>query len=451
MKRTLTFIALFCFVVLFAFPADEQWKLTGNAAASPADGAESVLALTSDGTPVVAYKEGGTYGYKISVVKCSGNVWAALGGAYGVSDGPIYFPAIAIDKNDVVYIAFMQTVESVNKVNVMKLNGSSWEYVGNALVQGDVSYVSIACGNDNSIYVGYRDHAQEYKACVKKWNNSASSWDNVGNPAFSEGAAHGLTLKLDAENTPYVAFKDENNGGDYHVSVMKYNGTAWDYVGGRAFSSGRVGHSLSLALSSANVPYVAYINEAMGHKASVVKYNGVAWEEVGTNPVSAGEASYVDIVTGKTGTPYLTYRDHTLAYKAFVRKYDGQDWKYIGTAADEGFSNGASDYNKICVDNHGSVFVSMVQSADGYKVSVWEYKLNTSTAFENSKDVEFDVFVSGNIITLNNASPGVLAVYLLNGTCVYQTSIQEKGVHEIELPKGMYIVQNGTDRIKVVL
>jgi hypothetical protein len=108
--------------------------------------------------------------------------------------------------------------------------------------------------------------------------------ENVREPlqtnGFSASSAIDTSLDLDGSNTPYVAYRDNGNGG--RASVMRYNGSSWEYVGTAGFSPGRV-YSTSLKLDSSNMPYVAfkdYADDINGIKVTVMKYNGASREYV---------------------------------------------------------------------------------------------------------------------------------------------------------------------------
>jgi len=152
-------------------------------------------------------------------------------------------------------------------------------------------------------------HFSEYgnsdKATVMKYDGS--SWVNVGSAGFSAGGAGYISLAIDSNNTPYVAYQDNGNGDK--ATVMKYTGsgaTGWEYVGSAGFSTGTADF-ISFAIAPNNTPYIAFL-DGSNDKGTVMKYNGGGWVNVG----SAGffsplETNYyiLTIEVDSNNTPYI--------------------------------------------------------------------------------------------------------------------------------------------------
>jgi hypothetical protein len=100
------------------------------------------------------------------------------------------------------------------------------------------------------------------------------------------------------------------NGQTAHMAtVMKYTGGAWVFVGSANFSSGIV-DDISLALDSNNTPYVAYHDYATGEKATVMKYTGSAWVPLGQAGFSANKINTISLALDSSNTPYVAYDDN---------------------------------------------------------------------------------------------------------------------------------------------
>ena len=66
-----------------------------------------------------------------------------------------------------------------------------------------------------------------------------------------------LRLKLDSTDTPYIAYGDVFDEDTTKPTVRKYDGTNWQIVGSSCFSEGDIS-DLSMNLDSNDTPYVAY-------------------------------------------------------------------------------------------------------------------------------------------------------------------------------------------------
>lgn len=147
--------------------------------------------------------------------------------------------------------------------------------------------------------------------------NAADSWNSVGTPGFSNPTQF-LTSAMDGD-TPYVAFRDWGNG--YKLSVMKYNGSTWEFVGSPAFYSGAdVANSIVI---HAGVPYVGFADGNNGGKATVMRFNGSSWEFVGSpnfNTHSIDNSLYGQAMLKiNNHTPYVVFRDLSMYSVSVMR------------------------------------------------------------------------------------------------------------------------------------
>jgi hypothetical protein len=65
-----------------------------------------------------------------------------------------------------------------------------------------------------------------------------------------------------------VAFSDKSH--DLKASVMKFNGSSWEYVGEPGFSHSYV-NEVAFAISPLGIPYIAFTDHGNEHKATVMK------------------------------------------------------------------------------------------------------------------------------------------------------------------------------------
>lgn len=441
--KKLNFTLFFTCIVCFAMNA-QSWQMVGGNPVSTSAVELSKIVLDTQGTPYVTFKGDGSYGWKISVLKLNSDTWEAVG-SLSFSNAPVNYPSLALDANNTPYVAFLEEGNG-HRARAMKYNGTSWSYMGDYVSAGEVSYVNIMSDNDNNVYVAYRDHSLGYKACVKKWNSAASTWDYVGNAAFSDGPADKLDFKLDNNNTPYVAFKDESGG--YKLSVMKFDGTAWVYVGGRSSSPGIVSSMLSLDIDNNNVPYVTYINESASNKASMLKFEDGVWKSVGDATFSQGEVSYLDMTIDTQGSPYVTYRDHSLQYKAFVRKFESGVWSYKGSS-ETGFSNGASGHNSIAINKtNNSLYVALTDESQANKCYVWTLG-NLVNHMDDLTGNELKIMRTGpDMLRISNLEQGVVKIFSINGSLVYSGNVSANGTLDINLKQGAYLLRNNEKVMK---
>ena len=248
---------------------------------------------------------------------------------------------------------------------VLTLANRDWNVVGSAgFSAGPVSYTSLAFAPDRTPYVAYRDEGNGGRATVMRYHGG---WQVVGSPAFSAGQADCTSLAIAPDGTLHVAYTDWANG--WKATVMKFNGSDWVAVGSVGFSVDPA-YSTSLAFAPDGAPYVAYSNGAKGSKASVMKFNGTSWEQVGGIVFSTGTAYSISLAFAPDGTPWVAYQDGNKSGKATVMRYDGISWVFAGSA---GFSGGPVDNTPLVIDPDGTPYVAYMDGGNGGKATVMKF------------------------------------------------------------------------------
>jgi hypothetical protein len=427
----------------------QSWEKLGNAPASDGVSTFTDIAITTDGTVYIVYKEdgaGGNGGYRAAVRKFDGAEWSQVGQA-GFTANPVVSVSIEVDSDGTPYVAYTEEGNGY-KAQASKFDGENWVGLDypNGISAGEASYIDIAITTDNTIYVSYRDHSLGYKACVNKWNGA--TWDYVGIAAFSDAPSYGIRMAITSDGIPYVAFKDE--GAGYKVSVMKFNGEAWEYVGERASSTNVVGNELDLAIGSDNFPVVAYNNENNGNKLTVMKFDGEAWSNIGETVISAGEVTFISLDVNQNNVPYVAYRDHSMGYKAFVQAYKEGVWEYLGSNS-EGYSDGASDYNKIAIKD-SKIFTVLADESLGLKANVWVYDEADPTAVVTITGQDVLAYYN-NTLLYTGEKPINVSIYNYCGVKIAQYNISNSAQISLNnLSSGIYIAvpdNNTTKALKI--
>jgi len=272
---------------------------------------------------------------------------------------------ISIDRSGIPYVVYQDAADS-DRATVMRYNGSSWETVGSqGFSAGEIDYASITFDTGGMPYVVYGDYSADdgysSKATVMKYNGS--SWQVVGTPGFSASQVAYVSIIIDRNDTPYVAYEDEGIGGP--ASVMKFNGSNWVTVGGSSISAGEAGY-VSMAIDSNDTPYIAYQDYSTPYYGvTVKKYNGSSWVTVGISGFSVEEAFCPSIALDNNGTPYVVYSDYSyddsFSQAPTVMKYSGGSWVNVGIP---GFSGNWSYFTSIALDNNNTPYVIYLDGHD---------------------------------------------------------------------------------------
>ncbi|MEM1339554.1 MAG: T9SS type A sorting domain-containing protein [Bacteroidota bacterium] len=170
--------------------------------------------------------------------------WEAIGGddpveagAVPISDGfgGVRFTTIALDSNDVPYVAYVEREFSgdVGKLKIKFFNGTSWEFLGDGIISdGSASSVTLVIDTNDIIYAAYSDIEDSGRGVVKYFDGT--SWKVLGNSPFSDEITNAVDIALDNTDTPHVMYRDSGNMDK--ATVKRFNGTNWETIGQAGFS-----------------------------------------------------------------------------------------------------------------------------------------------------------------------------------------------------------------------
>jgi hypothetical protein len=229
----------------------------------------------------------------------------------------------------------------------------------------------------------------------------------VGSGGISTYSAFHLSLKLDKNNTPYLAYSMVMDFWHNQTTVSKFTGTTWVTVGPPYFS-GEKSSTLynSLAFDSNNTPYVAYQDNTT-NKDSVMKFNGSAWVPVGSVISATGGGSWTSLALDKNDTPYLAYQETywgtVIDYKATVRKFNGTDWETLGPV---GFSIAGAEYTSLALDSNNTPFVAYDDGGINKGTLMKYYPVLPPTDFNKTSPSNAATDVTPNLVLSWGASTG---------------------------------------------
>jgi hypothetical protein len=199
--------------------------------------------------------------------KYNGITWQTISPDFIPTGFPSYWSWISMQiYHGNPYFAFQCDVTDSYKASVVGYDGTSLRVIGQrGFSDGTAQRTQLVIDND-SLYVSFIDVSNGYRATVMKFNGT--SWVPLGQKAFTNDAAMGLTLQF-FNHVPYVAFIDGTNTQN-KISVMRFTGTNWSYVGEPFFPEYTTDHSdISLRFHN-GAPYVSFNSDFKG--ATVMRH-----------------------------------------------------------------------------------------------------------------------------------------------------------------------------------
>ncbi|MEI6378779.1 MAG: hypothetical protein WCO55_03900 [Candidatus Falkowbacteria bacterium] len=284
-----------------------------------------------------------------------------------LQQGQAAYPVLAVhdhdNSNKNIYLA-LSDLGAGGKAKVLINDYTSndvWRALSNGLFSTAVKDLSLIV--DKKIaYLAFQDVAQDGKATVMV-NDNLGSWSALGSRGFSTGVASQISLQMGS--TLYITYLDESLD---KVVVKKNSGNSWVNVGSSQTISNGNASNLSLAIYG-NQPCVGYIDYNIGHKATVMCYNGSSWNALGGSGFSAGQADNTTLLSHGNNL-YISYLDKYNDNKATVMQWDGAQWQPLGPA---GFSpSDTGDPSMANLDNN--LYIAFTDPTKGGKISVMGYQ-----------------------------------------------------------------------------
>ncbi|HPD24995.1 MAG TPA: T9SS type A sorting domain-containing protein [Bacteroidia bacterium] len=287
--------------------------------------------------------------------------------------------------------------------------------------------------------------------CVLSYQSNAQTWTFVGQIGFTPGPAYGSKI-LVKDDTPYVAFYGTtySDPGKYRIQVMFYDGTAWQQYGPNVTNDTTFNHwLLDFKKSAAGELFIAYIDKFAGNKVSVKKFDGNNWVYVGNQGFSPNstENQFLEMYND---TPYVAIMEYITNFQKdiIVMKYDGTNWVTVGTNKVATWAN--LDGFKIV---NGVPFVSYTNNSHKGLVSYFNgtnwivinngplyYPMNNSYCFQ--MDYFGDTLYIPYMVNYLSSSQG-------NPFFLIRYNVVTQSIDTIHLNKGNINIDNNFERLKL--
>jgi hypothetical protein len=188
---------------------------------------------------------------------------------------------VATDRRDTPFVLLGDS-------SVLRWEGDHWQPLGPSSSEGNRTS-TLAVSGEGEAYVAYASHGplgpggHQYIS-VQKF--SGSSWEYVGRPQIAAASAFtGPNLRISQDGTLFLAFYDPNDG---HVAVATYargdwvrlgDGLGTDRCSGAGSESGIHQLRPPIAVTSSGIPYVVYMPSS-SPELRAARWIGKEWQEL---------------------------------------------------------------------------------------------------------------------------------------------------------------------------
>lgn len=409
-----------------------QWEDIGNPGFSDGVAIYNTLKFHNN-KPYVAFKDWAN-GYGVTVKRFNGTNWINIGNP-GFSNEVGTFLDFVFHNGE-PYVAFDDNDNS--SPTIMKFNGTNWESL--PFPSNNVAYDINLASNNGELYIAYKDFDVQTKITVKRFNGS--SWEIIGNQGFSAVGTFWLDFEF-YNGAPYVAYKEGYDGvdGGYKATVMKYNGSNWEIVGNRGFSSGQITYS-DLAFYQ-DQPCIAFRDESTsGQRLAVMRYNGSEWINISNQDFINDYASAPDLEV-YNGELYVLYTTGGLGNSfARLKKYNGTNWENFD--GDLVTSSVVFNVDLNFMDNE--IYVAMEDWGNSRKLTVKKQALPTLN-IDNPDISRTDIATiypnpTSDILNIKTDKEAKIFIYDSSGKKVFSSLVDNRShINISSLQKGIYFLK----------
>ncbi|HXP51547.1 MAG TPA: hypothetical protein VN922_16440, partial [Bacteroidia bacterium] len=262
----------------------------------------------------------------------------------------------------------ISTLSNPTLVQLTKYTGNIWQqFPLFDAFDMDIMHWSCTIDSSGAPYFAYIDGTTPTPNYLSVIKYNGSKWVFVGAEGFSPGVAAFPSIATDKTGIPYVAYIDVTTG---KIPVRKYSGTSWIYVGSSGGVTAQNSGEPSLAFNSSGTLYMAFTDGNYKGKATVMQYNGTNWVNVGTPGFSLSDADSIQLKISDHDTLYVAFKDWANSKKLTVMKFNGINWVTIGTA---GFTKASGVCFSLAIDTTETPWVSFLDHSNNEKANLVKY------------------------------------------------------------------------------
>lgn len=407
--------------------ANGEWNDVGNIGKV---GSVPKIAVDANNVVYVSFNDSGENN-RYYVNKFINGNWENVGASY-ITAGGGSWARLALDSNGTPYVSWVDFYAG-NLMYVSKLVGEIWLQIGSEAVSQEYmiesGYQDLAIDNNGNIYLAYRTKGTGSLA-VFRFNGS--EWELLGSDV-AQGSVKGIDVAIDSEQNFYVAYSDME--AENKMSVVKYDGNEWSYVGQRGFTESGCDSYFGMTLLN-DSPCVVYTDIAMGYKASAKYYKltdffyppyNLKAEIVDNKNVTLSWLAPVNMEPVK----YNVYRNNALVGNTAQLSY-----------TDEDLESGVYNY----------AISAVYEDGESEKTNAVTVEITVSV--NENKEVSFVMYPNPveNYLTIESVKNAEVRIYSINGQMLSQQNINE-GINTIDLTDlnaGMYFISVNDTMVKVV-
>lgn len=330
------------------------WKRLGGALNREGtwNASYALVRVGPDGQPVAAWTEknpvfqGKLAGNgKLYAARWDGQAWQMLGNS--PSNSPLTtsdIPRMALDPQGNPYLQWSEMTPDFNgdSVYVERWTGLEWQTVDNGSLSTDISGSSrsrdIAVNSKGQAVLAWSIQLYKEGEGPLGFNVYAGTWGGKNWIPFGQSLnadpynyAAGVSVAIDRQDRPVVAYHEAGGGKGYNVYVKRWEGKRWVQFGQSVNALSGGGSQPKVVLDARGNPVVGWLENAGRLELRVARWDGKQWVRLGP-AVSTNEAAAFSLAMGPDDRPLVAWHEGKDGQrKVFVARWSGKAWAGLGS------------------------------------------------------------------------------------------------------------------------
>lgn len=291
------------------------------------------------------------------------------------------FASLALDTNYRPHISYYD-FSNDNLRHAWRTTAGEWRNE-NVDSSGNTGwYTSIAIDTDNRIHISYFDVSDGDLKYARYVNGD---WTTRTLDSSGPGKSGMFTsLDLDISQRPGVFYTNGGIGALKYIHSTSSNSSTWSTPSYVSYYFRDVGQATSLALNTAGMPFISYLDSTIGYLKFARSYGPIWYRNyVRTDTLNTGLYSSIDL-TGEY-TPHIAYYEQNNG-NLWFSSWTGAGWSY--TKVDHAYDVGR--YVSLAIDSTSIPHVSYYDATHGdllyasYSIAASSWVTTTVDTLDNT-------------------------------------------------------------------
>ncbi|HQY06516.1 MAG TPA: hypothetical protein PLQ52_10670 [Lacunisphaera sp.] len=266
--------------------------------------------------------------------------------------------SLAVSSSGTPHIAYQ---DNTNKdLRYATFDGSSWNITTVDATNNKGEHTSIQLTSAGLPVIAYRDMSA---GNINYVAHNGTAWQTPVVAVTGNSGSGTISLALNASDQPslshYHYATTFPNGAD--LKSTSYNGSTW--ATSTVASTNDVGSTSSLALTSGGLSRIAYL-DLTTRDINYATYNGSAWTTSTITNAGASGGSWLDLALDGSGNAHLAYYYSNAFGTGELRYtyYDGSAWQ---TATVDNSATNLGLYASLALDTAGQAHITYLNNTSG--------------------------------------------------------------------------------------